>query len=58
MVFATGKEYKLGHRQLEAIRNEFRQLSCAEAAQSARLQVHSGAFTKDNCVGESVRGSS
>jgi hypothetical protein len=46
------------HCQLKAIRNEFRQLSCAEAAQSARLQVHSGAFTKDNCVGESVRGSS
>jgi hypothetical protein len=47
-----------GHCQFKAIRNEFRQLSCAEAAQSARLRVYSGAFTKDNCVGESVRGSS
>jgi hypothetical protein len=49
------------HCQLGAIRNEFRQLwqlSCAAAAQSARLRVHSGAFTKDNCVGERVRGSS
>jgi putative transposase len=36
-----------GHCQLKAIRNEFRQLSCAEVAQSARLRVHSGAFTKD-----------
>ena len=46
------------HCQLEAIRNEFRQLPRSEAAQPARLRVHSGAFTKDNCVGERVRGSS
>jgi hypothetical protein len=54
----VGKAKSVGHCQLEAICNELRQLSCAAAAQSARLRVHSGAFTKDNCVGESVRGSS
>jgi hypothetical protein len=52
------KKGRCGHCQLEAIRNEFWQLSCAAAAQSARLRVHSGAFTKDNCVSEGVRGSS